>query len=425
MVNEEDNMDAALSTTRAIYDELVAVAGEQLAAVRTWTGDTWGPVDAPATLVLRHPGALRAALIPPTDLSAGEAYVHDDIDIEGDMLAALEFASRIDTLRRRPWQALQLLRRLRRLPNESRRGDAVRPAVLGRLHSRQRDRKAVTHHYDTGNDFFGLFLDPALVYSCAAFLHPDESLEAAQARKLDLICRKLQLAPDQEFLDIGCGWGALVCHAAAQYGVHATGITLSAQQATQAERRAKELGVEDRVTIKVEDYRDVAGEFDAIASVGMFEHVGSGHLDRYFGQVRKLLRPHGAFLNHGIVTRDRSTRRRRPTFVNTYVFPDGELVPIDDVVGAAEGAGFEVRDAEALRTSYGLTLRRWVSNLEANHDAARRVAGETVYRIWRLYMAGSVLAFEKGALSVYQLVLHSPDRAWTYGRRHLLAADDG
>jgi cyclopropane-fatty-acyl-phospholipid synthase len=313
----------------------------------------------------------------------------------------------------------------RRLPSEMKRTDAGRPSMgKGQVHSRGRDERAVTHHYDRGNEFFELFLDRQMVYSCADFLRPGDSLDVAQARKLDLICRKLTLQPGMRFLDVGCGWGALVIHAAQKYGVEATGITLSRPQADFAEMKAKEAGVENLVTIIRGDYRDLQGTYDAIASVGMFEHVGRSQLFKYFTTLRQHLATGGQLLNHGIVTRKRGLTLRRPTFVSTYVFPDSHLVPVETVIGAAEKAGFELRDAESLRASYELTLRSWVANLERNARIARQLVGERTYRIWRLYMAGSVTAFAGGHLSIFQLLLSDPTRPWTFGRRHLLADDD-
>jgi cyclopropane-fatty-acyl-phospholipid synthase len=363
-------------------------------------------------------------LLPPNDLSAGEAYVFDDVDFEGDILSLLEFGARLGEAKRAALTRGRLSWLLRQLPDETRRDELVRPGMSGRLHSRKRDKEAVNHHYDTGHDFFTQFLDPAMVYSCAYFLGPTESLEKAQRRKLDLVCRKLRLVPEMRLLDVGCGWGALVIHAAQVYGVRATGITLSREQAVEAQRRAEAAGVGDRVEVLERDYRDLSGEFDAIASVGMVEHVGRKELVSYFEELRRVLAPGGQILNHGIVTRDRNVRRVTPTFVNTYVFPDGELVPIDAVTGAAEDAGLELRDAESLRASYALTLRHWVANLERNREAAVAAAGERIFRIWRLYIAGSAVAFERAALSVYQLLLSDPERPWTYGRSELVAADD-
>ncbi|GBE22822.1 cyclopropane-fatty-acyl-phospholipid synthase [bacterium BMS3Bbin01] len=419
-------MDTALATSRSVYEQLAAMAGEPTVAMRAWNGDVWGPRDAPATVVLNHPGALRALLVPLDDLTAGEAYIYDDIDIEGSILEVLRFATSLRATRRRPLASLRLLRRLRKLPAENRRGEHTRPGKKGRLHSKRRDSASVTAHYDTGNDFFRQFLDPGMVYSCGAFLDQGEPLEMAQRRKIDLICRKLQLRSGQRLLDIGCGWGALAIHAAQHYDVDVMGVTLSRPQVELATAAAADAGVGNRVTFEVLDYRDVKGRFDAIASVGMFEHVGKAELAKYFARVRDMLEPGGTFLNHGIVTRDRQRRRSRvrPSFIDTYVFPDSELVTVDDVIRQAEAAGFELRDAESLRTSYALTLRHWIHNLETNSEAAMDAADETTYRIWRLYMAGSAVGFDTAALSVYQLLFDTTDRPWTFGRSHMLAADE-
>ncbi|MGQ0848817.1 MAG: class I SAM-dependent methyltransferase [Actinomycetota bacterium] len=413
----------ALEVSRNIYRRLAALMTTAPIRVRAWNGEAWGPEQAGATLVLNHPGAWRALLLPPTDLSAAEAYLYDDVDVEGEMLSLLEALAALEA---RPWFRLELARLMMKaghLPSGLRRKTAARPRFGGRLHTLDRDRRAVTHHYDTGNEFFSLFLDPNMVYSCAHFLRPDEPLAVAQERKLDLICRKLRLSPGDRFLDVGCGWGALVAHAASRYGVEATGVTLSHFQAEWAERRAKELGVESRVTIIPADYRELKGSFDAIASVGMFEHVGRGKLSEYFKRLRALLAPGGALLNHGIVTRDRSGRRSR-SFVRTYVFPDSALMPVEETINVAESSGFELRDAESLRASYALTARHWVTSLEANAEQAIAMVGDLTYRIWRLYMAGVVPAFDQAQIGVYQLLLTDPKRPWTFGRRSLLATDD-
>ncbi len=414
----------ALEVSRRVYHRL-AEMGDRPPRMRAWNGEEWGPDDADVTVVLEHPGALRALLVPPSDLTAGEAYIYGDIDIEGDIFSLLEFAASLRAGTRTTAAAVSLMRLLRRLPADSRRRDATRPKIRGIPHSLRRDRQAVTYHYDTGNNFFSTFLGPSMVYSCAYFLDPFEQLEVAQRRKLDVICRKLQLGPGDRFLDVGCGWGSLVVHAAAEYGVTATGVTLSGEQAEYARIRAKEAGVDDRVTILQRDYREIDGTFNAIASVGMFEHVGAKELGTYFGRLQSMLAPYGRILNHGIVTRDRRRHvRRKPTFVSTYVFPDGELEPVEDVIGAAGRIGLELRDVESLRMSYALTLRHWVGNLEANHDEAVAATDETVYRIWRMYMAGSAIGFEQGGISVVQLLVTDPKRPWTFGRRWMAAKDD-
>ncbi|MGH3442598.1 MAG: class I SAM-dependent methyltransferase, partial [Nitriliruptorales bacterium] len=296
-----------------------------------------------------------------------------------------------------------------RLPRPPARSADRRARVLGRIHSPKRDRQAIAFHYDLGNDFYRLFLGEDLVYSCAYFLRADERLEAAQRRKLDLVCRKLRLQPGERFLDIGCGWGSLAIHAARRYGVRALGVTLSREQAELATERVKEAGLEDRVEIRLADYREVDGSFDAVASVGMFEHVGPDRYTEYFGRCHALTAAGGRFLNHGITTGTRGVvvdmaRSRRRTFVGTYVFPDGGLAPAWQAVQHTEAAGFELVDVEQLRPHYALTLRNWVRRLETNHEAAVAAASQMDYRIWRAYMAGSVVGFESGDLGVVQIL---------------------
>ena len=416
--------DSADVVTRRVYEALTRIAPDGAPDLRLWDGSVLGSGGA-STIVLNHPGALRAMLLPPTDLTAGEAYVYGDIDIDGDVFSLLQWAASLSKVRGHRLTVARMLHRLRQLPAEHRRTAENRPRLSGRLHSPRRDRDAVGYHYNTGNDFYELFLGEAMAYSSAYFLSRSETLDTAQRRKLDLICRKLELAPGTRFLDIGCGWGSLAIHAAAEYGVTATGVTISGEQAEYARQWAKRLGVDDRVEIIHGDYRDVGGEFDAIASVGMFEHVGRKKLGEYYEKVRSLLSPGGLFLNHGITTFTREHKRRqRPSFVSTYVFPDGELETVDFVIGKAEEAGFEARDVESLRESYAQTLRRWVASLEANHDAAVSATSEETYRIWRIYMAGSAVGFERATIAVYQMLLSDRSRPWRFGRRHLLARDD-
>ena len=248
-----------------------------------------------------------------------------------------------------------------------------------------------------------------MVYSCAYFATPEEDLDSAQERKLDYICRKLRLCRGERLLDIGCGWGGLIMHAAAHYGVEAVGITLSAPQAELARQRLRESGLSDRCRVEVSDYRDIEhGQlYDKIVSVGMFEHVGEAFLPEYFNRAYELLRPGGVFLNHGIAY-SATYHRRGPSFSERYVFPDGEMVPINTTIRAAELSGFEVRDIESLREHYELTLHHWVRRLEAQAEQARAISDDTTYRIWRLYMAGSAHGFRTGRLNVYQTLLVKP-----------------
>jgi len=286
------------------------------------------------------------------------------------------------------------------------------PARLqGKQHSVERDRQAVRYHYDVSNDFYTLFLDSRMVYSCGYFETSDTDLDSAQLRKLDMICRKLRLRPGQRLLDIGCGWGGLVLHAAQAYGVDATGITLSEPQASFANKWFAEAGARASCRVELLDYRELKEDhpFDAIVSVGMFEHVGQKLLPAYFEKAQRILKPGGVFLNHGIASRATDVASGGPNFSDTYVFPDGELVPINATLQAAEEAGFEVRDVESLREHYAMTLRHWVRRLEAHHADALKYVDEPTYRVWRLYMSGSAHGFASRRLNVYQSLLAYPD----------------
>jgi cyclopropane-fatty-acyl-phospholipid synthase len=302
---------------------------------------------------------------------------------------------------------------LLRLPAPPARDGGRRAKLHGKRHTMQRDRDAVQFHYDLGNDFFRQFLDEDLVYSCAYFDDgweddPAPHLEAAQRRKLDMVCRKLDLRPGESLLDVGCGWGSLVLHAAREYDVRAVGVTLSSAQAQLARERVGRAGLADRVTILEQDYREVTGRFDAVASVGMVEHVGSDHLPTYFSRLRELVGDGGRLLNHGITTGQRQQARDmrddEDSFVAHYVFPDGGLVPAWRTVREVERAGFEVHDVHQLRRHYALTLRSWIQRLEANRDEAVAASSEIDYRIWRAYMAGSVVGFETNDLGVVQVL---------------------
>jgi cyclopropane-fatty-acyl-phospholipid synthase len=379
---------------------------------RLWDGSQCSPdpgVRGRFTLVLTHPGSLKAMFIPPTELALGEAYVDGDFEIEGDIEAAFSLFDALRARDRGLAERLGLALRLLALPVYGHQGAAVAARPRGERHTPERDREAVTYHYDRPSEFFASFLDRRLVYSCAYFTEEDEGLDAAQDRKLDYVCRKLRLQPGERLLDIGCGFGALAIHAAARYGAEVDGITLSRVQADAARARTHEAGVADRCRIEVRDYRELDGQerYDKIVSVGMFEHVGEALLKSYFAIAHRLLRPRGVFLNHGIA-RPRRVKTTSP-FVERYVFPDGELVPLSVTLGAAERAGFEVRDVESLREHYALTLRRWVGRLQANREAAIAAADELSYRVWRLYMAGSAHGFATGALTVYQTLLAKPE----------------
>ncbi len=385
--------------------------------VRLWNGTVIPSTEPPEfTLVLNHPGALRQMFLPPTELALGEAFLRRDFDVEGNLEAAFGLSDDIVGMAATGRERLTLARMLTALPAAT--GTAPQPsrkaALRGRPHSLARDRAAIAHHYDVGNNFFQLWLDRRLVYSCAYFEAAEQTLDQAQEAKLDLICRKLRLRPGDRLLDIGCGWGAFVMHAAERYGVCALGVTLSQPQAEHAQQAIEAAGLGERCRVLPVDYRELHDEaFDKIVSVGMFEHVGRERLSEYFSTAWALLRPGGLFLNHGIATRwarsDPIPWRRGESFTQRYVFPDGELVPISEALDHAERAGFEVRDVESLREHYKLTLRHWVRRLEAHKDDAVRIAGEEVYRIWRLFMSGSAYGFATGRISVFQALLAKPE----------------
>jgi cyclopropane-fatty-acyl-phospholipid synthase len=408
-----------LEVTRDLAASLFSSRSPRRFAVRLWD-QTEIPAEGEGkpqfTLVLNHPGALRRMFFPPGELSIGEAYLRGDFDIEGDIFAALGLAEGFTDLTAGEW--IGITRKILSLP----RSRAARPISQGRRaarlhgapHTPERDRAAVTYHYDTGNDFFALFLGQWMTYSCAYFEDPELDLDAAQEAKLDYICRKLKLQPGERLLDIGCGWGGLVVYAAENYGVDATGITLSEPQASYGRVWINQVGLHDRARVEVVDYRDLLsfGPFDKVVSVGMFEHVGQANLPAYFHAAFRALRPGGLFLNHGIArqnapepSRWERTFLQRGQFGQRYVFPDGELVQIGEALSVAELTGFEVRDVESLREHYARTLRLWLRNLEFNYTDAIQITDERTYRTWRLFMAAATLGFEREHSNVYQALL--------------------
>jgi cyclopropane-fatty-acyl-phospholipid synthase len=381
--------------------------------VRTWDGTSAGPVEGP-TLVVRSRRALRRILWQPDEVGLARAWVAGEIDLEGDLedaLTRLESVGR-DIAKRRhltPTERAEVLRAAVLLGAV---GPAPKPppeevALTGARHSKSRDKVAVSHHYDVGNEFYEIVLGPSMVYSCAywdRFDDPGYTLDEAQRDKLELICRKLGLAEGMRLLDVGCGWGGLVIHAAREYGVEAVGITLSHEQAEYARKRVFDAGLSERVDIRVQDWRDLTDDpFDAVASIGMAEHLGAERWGDYTRALHDLLVPGGRLLNHQIVRRPGKGRAGR-TFIDAYVFPDGELLPIGEVVTAIETGDFEVRDVENLREHYARTLRSWVTNLEAEWDRAVALAGQGRARVWRLYMTGSALSFDAGRIGVAQVL---------------------
>jgi cyclopropane-fatty-acyl-phospholipid synthase len=403
---------------RSVMDALgldlpVALAG--------WDGSRSGPADGP-TLVVRHPRALRRFVWQPNQLGLGRAWVAGEVTVEGDLYETLR---RLDPVLTgdpidppkitgglmRDLVALGALGRQPAPPAEEAR-------LAGSRHSLRRDRRAISHHYDVGNDFYRLVLGESMVYSCAYWRSSDENytLADAQRDKLELICRKLGLKPGMRLLDVGCGWGSLAIHAAREHGVDVLGLTISQEQADLARKRVAEAGLTGHVEVRLQDYREVDdGPFDAISSVGMAEHVGASEYAEYAAILFRQLRRGGRLLNHQISERVPAPARRpvrarptAPSFIQAYVFPDGELAPLGTTVNLLEAAGFEVRDVESLREHYARTLRAWVANLEANWAEAVRLTTPGRARVWRLYMAGSAISFDAGRIGVNQILAVKP-----------------
>jgi cyclopropane-fatty-acyl-phospholipid synthase len=421
--------DWAASRCRAVLTAIFGEPEQRTFDVRLWDGtvDRGANPNPAFTLVLNRPAALRRMLLPPNELSIVESYIAGDVEIDGSMEAASNLGEAIGGRLRSPIAIAKLVRLVIGLPGQAEDdlADTRFPEHARRLgprHTPVRDAAAIQFHYDVGNNFYKLWLDRRMVYSCAYFHSPDDSLDAAQEAKLDLICRKLRLKPGERLLDIGCGWGGLIMYAAEHYGVDATGITLSENQATLARERIGKAGLGDRCRATIRDYRTLTdGDgYDKISSIGMVEHVGLSHLPVYFASAYRALKPGGLFMNHGIVSlgeaRPKSlgekvfrTFWRADAFIDKYVFPDGKLTAASHVVSAAEAAGFEVRDAESLREHYAMTLRHWVRSLEEKRADATALVGDHTFRVWRLYMAASANAFSKAAINVLQTLLAKPD----------------
>ncbi len=419
--------ETAARASRAVLAAVFAGCPERDFAVRLWNGDIWSPAPEQTprfTIVLNHPGALRRMFLPPSELVLGEAFVHGDFDVEGDLVVCTGLADVVAPLFTDPRRWPPLARLLLSLPNSRLADPGWRGGAQlhGELHSSHRDQQAVVYHYDLPGEFYALFLDKYMQYSCAYFPTGEEGLDAAQEAKLEHICRKLRLQRGERLLDIGCGWGGLISFAAERYGVEALGITLSPSQAAMAKWRIQQMGLGDRCRVDLRDYRSLGPweRFDKIVSVGMFEHVGRATLPQYFQQAYTLLAPGGLFLNHGIAgvhmaqagplgNVARRLQEMRGDFMHKYVFPDAQLVPVSETNDLAERAGFEVRDVESLREHYARTLRHWLHNLETKREEALRLVDQPTYRVWRLYIAGCAHAFNTARLNVYQTLLVKPD----------------
>lgn len=372
-------------------------------AVGLWDGRlVVGAADAPATLWFRKPEALRELVLHSDLVRLGEAYFGGEVEVTGSMQAAFDVVDFLESLSPGPMARLRLMRQALRLPRRT----SARTLPGARPHTRRNSTASISHHYDVSNDFYRRWLDPEMVYSCAYFRDAQQPLADAQRDKLDYICRKLRLAPGQRLLDIGCGWGALALWAARHYGVEVHGITLSEQQCRHARERVESEGFVGRVRIELRDYRDLpdTARYDRVVSVGMFEHIGLENFPLYFATAKRVLKPGGLFLNHGITNDTGWVNCASQRFINRYVFPDGELTRVSVVQEAMEEAGFEILDVESLRPHYALTLGHWLRGLEAAHAEIERTVNAATERTWRLYLAGSAHYFRQGSLNVYQIL---------------------
>lgn len=405
---EAGQFDAALRILKHLLRNFPGTTGVRLLA------DNHIEVSTPAfTLLLKDTVVLRRLIFSRSPLPLADAYINGLIDVEGDLYAALglkQYFQSFDFSLAVRWALLRDAWRLPAKP-KSLTGTPFDAGNFSHRHSKGSDQAAIAFHYDVSNLFYKLWLDKQMVYSCGYFESKDDTLEQAQEHKLDHICRKLRLRAGERFLDVGCGWGAMVCWAARHYGVRAHGITLSQKQYEYAQARIQTEGLADLVTVELRDYRDLEGEavYDKISSIGMFEHVGLANLPLYNATIKRVLRPGGLFLNHGITHDEEGWQRTIDTeFINRYVFPDGELDTVSNIQHRMEAAGFEIHDVEALRPHYALTLRHWVSRLEARREEALEYVSESAYRVWRLYMAACALEFEAGGTGIYQILASNP-----------------
>lgn len=391
--------DNTIESAREIVQILMRGYSGSL-AVRLWDRSlAAGSEAALCTLHIRSASILKPLISGRDMIALVDDFLAGRIELEGDIESLFDASQHFENLSLTPAEKLRLLRLALHLPGS-----------LLRLPSRSsrsgNNRSSISHHYDVGNAFYKLWLDSEMVYSCAYFADADQSLARAQQDKLDYLCRKLQLKPGQVLLDIGCGWGGLACWAARHYGVSVHGITLSEQQWQFANEKIDREGLSGRVKIELRDFRELDGSacYDRIVSVGMFEHIGVANFPAYFGRIRRLLRPGGIFLNHGITNDRRWEKTPLTRFINHYIFPDGELTRISDVLDAMEQARFEVVDVEGLRRHYAMTLRHWVKALEHRASEAKASVGEATYQLWRLYMSGCAHYFDEGSLGIYQVV---------------------
>ncbi|KQP27659.1 class I SAM-dependent methyltransferase [Aeromicrobium sp. Leaf272] len=381
-----------------------------------YDGSSAGPEDADITVRLRTERGLAYLMTAPGDLGFGRAFVAGDLEIEGvslanpyDLMTLVQ--SRLRLKVPGPAELLQIVRSLGLSnlkpppPPPEEHLPRWRRVVEGMRHSKARDAEAIHHHYDVSNRFYELVLGPSMTYTCAVFPTEDATLEQAQFEKYDLVCRKLGLGPGDRLLDVGCGWGGMVRHAAEHYGVKALGVTLSEQQAQWAQQAIKDQGLDHLAEVQFSDYRDVSeSDFDAVSSIGLMEHIGVRNYPDYFAFLQGRLRVGGRMLNHCITRRDGSLSPKAGAFIDRYVFPDGELAPVGTIVSAMHDHGLEVRHVEDIREHYALTLQGWSQNLEEHWDEALGEVSLGIAKVWGLYMAGSRLAFERNEIGLHQVL---------------------
>ena len=398
----------------ALADVFERIAGPDAPVeFRAFDGSVAGAPDAPVRITVRSPVAVSYLAQAPGAIGLARAYVSGHLDVEGDMYSALARMMQAQESHLTAGERLRLLRELGgpkrlfpRVPPPPQEVRVNRRWLVGKRHSKRRDATAISHHYDVSNTFYEWVLGPSMAYTCACYPRPDATLEEAQAYKHDLVARKLGLQPGMRLLDVGCGWGGMVRHAAREYGVQALGVTLSAQQAAWAQRAIEEQGLSGLAEVRHLDYRDVAeGDFDAVSSIGLTEHIGKDQLPGYFSFLYGKLRPGGRMLNHCITRPDNQAPARvTGGFINRYVFPDGELEGPGFLLSLMNDTGFEVRHEENLREHYALTLAGWCANLDAHWAEAVAEVGEGTARVWRLYMAGSRLGFERNVVQLHQIL---------------------
>ncbi|MBA3466083.1 MAG: class I SAM-dependent methyltransferase [Gemmatimonadaceae bacterium] len=419
--------DPGLARTWAVLDMAFGTLEERSYDIALWDGSVRrgkGGRQSEFSLHIRRRGALRRMLLPPTELSLVEAFISGDVDIEGSLEAAMGLTDAIGKRIQSAGGLAKLIPQVMKLPADDESPDVEasryqRGLKVLKSKARKSTESEIRFHYDVGNDFYALWLDERMLYTCAYYRKESDDLTAAQVNKLDHICRKLRLQPGEKMLDIGCGWGGLIMYAVENYGVEGLGITLSAAQAEWAQKEIAKKGLGDRCRVEVMDFRDlpVSARFDKASSVGVTEHVPEDQQPAYFARVYQALRPGGLFLNHCEVSNTTARRSdtvgenftrwlwKRDQFIDKYVFPDAKLVALGSVIRSAERCGFETRDVESLREHYAMTLRMWLRGLERRKTDAVKLVGERTYRVWRLYMSAAAYNFHHGGLNLVQTLL--------------------